>query len=151
MQVDVLKTREEFAFHKKSLFESGALREIFVGEKATVYSLADSCYGIVLNIQKPGEGNQYFLLHCGLQDIKSYIEDQNILPSMFKHKLNTTEEVYNFDIKYDTALEKMNRRRIENGFIRIDLDAEKNMLFDLQQKAAKQQKGLKGLLKRYFD
>ncbi len=139
MQVNVLKTREEFASHKKSLFESGALREIFVAEKATVYSLADSCYGIVFFVQKPAEGNQYYLLHCGLDDIELYIKNENILPDMFKVKLDR-QEVYNFDSKYDAALEKMNQRRIETGFTRIDLDAEKNMLFDLQQKAAKQQK-----------
>ena len=150
MQVDVMKTREEFAFHKEPLLKSGALREIFIGEKAMVYSLADSCYGIVVTTDKPGEGNQYYLLHCGLRDIKLYMEDQSILPSMFEHKLKETNEVYNFDSTYDTALEKMNRRRIETGFTRIDLAAEEKMLSDLRQKTKKQDQGWKGLLKRSF-
>ena len=150
MQVDVVKTREEFGLLKKPLLESGALREIFVGEKATVYSLADSCYGIVIMANKPGEGNQYYLLHCGLRDIKLYMEDQNILPDMFRHKWENTEEIYSFDAKYDAALEKMNRRRIETGFTRIDLAAEEKMLLEFRQKNEMQNRGLKGLLKRYF-
>lgn len=150
MQVDVEKTREEFALLKKPLLESGALREIFVGEKGTVYSLADSCYGIVIMTGKPDEGNQYYVLHCGLRDIKLYMEDQSILPDMFEHKLHTTNEVYNLDTKYDAVLEEMNRRRIETGFTRIDLAAEEKMLLEFRQKNEMQNSGLKGLLKRYF-
>lgn len=134
MRTDVNRARTEFSLYKSQLIADGALREIYQGEKATVYSLADSCYGIVIFAQKPAKGNEFYLLHCGLQDIGTYINDEDILASMFEHKLNVTNEVYNFDAKYDAALAKMNLKRIQTGFTRIDLAKEEKLLNSLGMK-----------------
>lgn len=140
MIVDVEKTRKEFAVHKKRFFENGTLREIFVGEKATAYSLADVGYGIVLFASKPVEGNAYDVLFCTLDDIRQYMEDENILYEMTKHKVEVTHDAFIFNDRFDARLEELNQRRIQTGFVRIDLEAEKKMLADASKKLARKNK-----------
>ena len=138
MQVDVEKTREEFYAHKKRFFENGALREIYAGQRATAYSLADAGYGLVIFVDKPEEGNAYYVLVCGLGDIRAYMEDENILYSMTVHKMDVSKEAFIFNDRFDAKLEELNQRRIEIGFTRINLEAEKKLLADIAQKQEQQ-------------
>ena len=134
MHVDVEKTREEFYAHKKRFFENGALREICAGEIATAYSLADVGYGLVVFAIKPGEGNSYDVLFCTLDEIRQYMENQDILYDMMKHKVEVTKEAYIFNDRFDARLEELNQRRIETGETSIDLEAEKKLLADIAKK-----------------
>lgn len=134
MKVDVNEARAEFAVHKKSLFESGALREIYVGRRATVYSLADVGYGIVIFVDKPGEGNAYHVLFCVLDEVRAYIENDDILYDMTMHKADVTNDMFIFNDRFDKRLEELNQRRIQTGFTRIDREAEEKMLASIRRK-----------------
>ena len=140
IQVDVEKTKEEFSVHKKRFLENGALREIYAGEKATAYSLADVGYGIVVFEVKPEEGNAYFVNFCVLDEIRAYIENENILYDMMLQKMETTKQTFIFNERFDARLEELNQQRLQTGATDIDLEAEKKMLADISKKFEHQSK-----------
>mgnify|MGYP003289354964 CR=1 FL=1 len=128
MVVDVNTARTEFSLYKENLIKNGALREIYQGEKATVYSLADIGYGIVIFAEKPAPGNSFDVLLCVLDEVEQYISNENILYEMMKHKVEVSKDAFIFNDKFDKRLEALNQRRIETGFSRIDRAKEEEML-----------------------
>lgn len=128
MRVDVNQAKTEFSIYKENLIKNGSLRELYQGERATAYSLADAGYGIVIFADKPAPGNSFYVLVCELDEIKAYIEDENILLAMMEHKVDSSNEAFIFNDKFDKKLEELNLRRIETGFSRIDRTKEDEML-----------------------
>lgn len=121
-------SRAEFSIYKEALISNGALREIYQGEKATVYSLADVGYGIVAYEVKPESGNSYYVLFCSLEEVKAYMGNEGILYDMMLQKMEKTTHVKLFDDKFDKKLAELNQRRIEQGVCKIDYAKEEEML-----------------------
>ena len=74
MGKNVKENREEFYLKYYDLFEDGTLREIYTGEKISVFSVAEKHYGVVPFTDRFSE-DSYMFLNINEVEAKMVVQD----------------------------------------------------------------------------
>ena len=124
MEKSIKENREEFYLKYYDLFEDGTLREIYTGEKISVYAVAEKNYGVVPFTDRFPE-DSYMFLNINEVEAKKVVQDEEFFLEILNDRKSKNRVPF-LNQKSKTALQKINAARIEAGTWEItpEMDAE---------------------------
>jgi hypothetical protein len=124
MEKSIKENREEFYLKYYDLFEDGTLREIYTGEKISVYAVAEKNYGVVPFTDRFPE-DSYMFLNINEVEAKKVVQDEEFFLEILNDRKSKNRVPF-LNQKSKIALQKINAARIEAGTWEItpEMDAE---------------------------
>lgn len=124
MEKTVKENREEFYLKYYDLFEEGALREIYSGEKMSVYSAAEKNYAVIPFTDRLPDDN-YMFLPINEVEAKKVVQDEEFFLEILNDR-KTRNKVTFLNQKTKQILQRLNAERLASGTWEItpEIDAE---------------------------
>ena len=124
MGKNVKENREEFYLKYYDLFEDGTLREIYTGEKISVFSVAEKHYGVVPFTDRFPE-DSYMFLNINEVEAKMVVQDEEFLLEILNDRKSKNRVPF-LNQKSKQYLQKVNAERLAAGTWTItpEIDAE---------------------------
>ena len=120
----VEENRKEFYSKYYDLFEDGTLREIYNGEKISVYAVAEKHYGVVPFTDRFPE-DSYMFLNINEVEAKMVVQDEEFLLEILNDRKSKNRVPF-LNQKSKQYLQKVNAERLAAGTWTItpEIDAE---------------------------
>ena len=130
MGKNVKENREEFYLKYYDLFEDGTLREIYTGEKISVFSVVEKHYGVVPFTDRFPE-DSYMFLNINEVEAKMVVQDEEFFLEILNDRKSKNRVPF-LNQKSKQYLQKVNAERLAAGTWTItpEIDAEVRGLND---------------------
>ena len=124
MEKTVKENREEFYLKYYDLFEEGALREIYAGEKMSVYAAAEKNYAVIPFTDRFPD-DIYMFLPINEVEAKKVIQDEEFFLEILNNRKSRNKVTF-LNQNTKQILQKMNAARLAEGTWEItpEIDAE---------------------------